>query len=272
MKNPSRRPNKKTSTRLWFFLVLMVVFLVLAFAVLAGPESQADVRQDLSFPAAETVYVTNSGGKYHRDGCSSLSRSKIAVSLSDALRSGYEACLLCGPPISDYDPWEIAGNPAEIYQVNIAGIKNSSSGDIGKMLEAEVVSHIDGDTVRVKIPNPPDGLSVVEIVRLLGVDTPETVHPNQSLQYYGEEASDFTRSRLLGRSVYLAFDWDLRDRYGRLLAYIYTGQGSCFNSVLIREGYGYAYLSYPFQFMDEFQALEREARRESRGLWAAPQQ
>jgi micrococcal nuclease len=68
--------------------------------------------------------------------------------------------------------------------------------------------------------------------------------------------------------VFLAFDWDLRDRYGRLLAYIYTEPGVCFNATLISEGFGHAYLQYPFQFMEEFEALEREARQQKRGLWA----
>jgi micrococcal nuclease len=67
--------------------------------------------------------------------------------------------------------------------------------------------------------------------------------------------------------VLLAFDWDRRDRYGRLLAYIYSPDGDCHNAALIREGYAHAYTTYSFQFMDEFRALEQEARRERRGLW-----
>jgi micrococcal nuclease len=66
----------------------------------------------------------------------------------------------------------------------------------------------------------------------------------------------------------LAFDWDRRDRYGRLLAYIYSPGGDCHNAALIREGYAHAYTSYSFQFVDEFRALEQEARREKRGLWS----
>jgi micrococcal nuclease len=107
---------------------------------------------------------------------------------------------------------------------------------------------------------------VVETIRMLGVDTPETVHPSRAPERFGKEASLFTRTRLLGKSVSLAFDWDLRDHYGRLLAYIYTN-GSCFNADIIREGYGHAYTSYPFQFMDEFRRLEQEARNGKRGLW-----
>ena len=156
----------------------------------------------------------------------------------------------------------------ELYRVNKTGLKTSSEANTDFMLKARVIRHVDGDTVRVQISNPPGELNVVETIRLLGVDTPETVHPNQLVQYFGKEASDFTMSRLLGRDVYLAFDWDLRDRYGRLLAYIYTDSKHCFNAVLIQEGFGRAYLRYPFQFMEEFKTLEQEARRQKRGLWA----
>jgi micrococcal nuclease len=139
------------------------------------------------------------------------------------------------------------------------------------MVRAEVVGHVDGDTVWVRIASgnggTPAELRVVETVRLLGVDTPETVHPNRPVERFGKDAGDFTRERLFGRTVYLAFDWDLRDRYGRLLAYVYLSDGECFNALLIREGYAYAYTRFTFQFIDEFRSLEQEARSKRRGLW-----
>jgi micrococcal nuclease len=67
--------------------------------------------------------------------------------------------------------------------------------------------------------------------------------------------------------VYLAFDWDLRDRYGRLLAYVYGEDKICHNAEIIRQGYGHAYTRYSFRFMDEFRNYEREARNGKRGLW-----
>jgi micrococcal nuclease len=137
------------------------------------------------------------------------------------------------------------------------------------MVPAEVVEHVDGDTVRVRISNPPQGLTLIETLRFLGVDTPETVHPQRPEEAFGREASGFTKERLLGKRVYLAFDWDLRDRYGRLLVYVYTGPpASCFNAELVREGYAHAYTRYPFQFMEEFRLLEADARGAGRGLWA----
>ena len=219
----------------------------------------------------ETVYVTNSGGKYHRENCSSLSRSKIAISLDDAVRSDYEPCSICKPPTltgvtSRSNNINNSSQASALYRVNTAGLAATASADINQMVRAEVVGHVDGDTVRVRIENPPAGLKAVETIRLLGVDTPETVHPTRQVERFGKEASDYTKSRLLNQKVFLAFDWDLRDRYGRLLAYIYDEKG-CFNAELVRQGYGFAYTRYAFQFADEFRALERQARQDKRGLW-----
>jgi micrococcal nuclease len=218
------------------------------------------------------VYVTNTGKKYHREDCSSLSRSKIALPLGDAWQSGYEPCGICTPPVlTQAQAAQSAQSGAQttraLYRVNAADLRSVTTADLSKMTRAEVVAHVDGDTVRVRIANPPQGLEAVETIRMIGVDTPETVHPRREVEFFGKEASEFTRGRLLGKAVLLAFDWDLRDRYGRLLAYIYTPGGTCHNAALIREGYGHAYTSFSFQFMDEFRALEQQARQEKRGLW-----
>ena len=227
----------------------------------------------------QTVYVTNSGKSYHREGCGSLRQSKIAVPIADAVRSGYKPCSICKPPIlvQTGAAAETANPP--LYRVNQAadpksgkeGLRSYTDGDLSRMVRAEVIDHVDGDTVRVRLASNqgeiPVELRVVETVRLLWIDTPETVHPNRPVERFGKAASDFTRARLLGRTVYLAFDWDLRDRYDRLLAYIYLSVGECFNALLIQEGYAYAYTQFAFQFMDEFSDLEQEARLKKRGLW-----
>lgn len=215
--------------------------------------------------ADTTVYVTNAGKKYHTEDCSSLKRSKIAVSLEDAVRSGYEPCGICNPPLLSAAAEPSA--PKELYRVNTAKLAKTRDAPTSRMVPAEVIGHVDGDTVRVRIANPPADLKAVETIRMLGVDTPETVHPNKPVEYFGKEASNFTKERLLGKRVYLAFDWNLRDHYGRLLAYIYIAEGRCFNSLLVQEGYAHAYTSYPFQFKDEFTALEQDARKSQRGLW-----
>jgi len=120
---------------------------------------------------------------------------------------------------------------------------------------------IDGDTVVV------EGAGTV---RLIGVDTPETVDPRQPVQYFGKEASDFTRQLATGKRVRLEFDQDRTDRYGRTLAYLYLQPDNLLlNAEIIRQGYGFAYTQFPFRMMADFRALEREARDAGRGLWAA---
>jgi micrococcal nuclease len=264
----------KTKTKIW--LITGVFFLGAAGLLFLYGDTAGETGGGPSDPGAAdeiiTVYITNTGAKYHREDCVSLRRSKTAVSLADALESGYEACAVCNPPAPGaVHQAETPARTDRLYRVNLAGLGKSSAADHAEMVQAEVVSHVDGDTVRVRIPGPPDGLDVLETIRLIGVDTPETVHPSRPVEAFGREASEFTKSRLLGKTVYLAFDWDLRDRYGRLLAYIYTlsddAAPTCFNALLIREGYGHAYTRFAFQFMEEFRALEGEARKEKLGLW-----
>jgi micrococcal nuclease len=118
---------------------------------------------------------------------------------------------------------------------------------------------IDGDTIEL------DG---GERVRLIGVDTPETVDPRRPVQSFGKEASAFTRRMVEGKNVRLEQDQDTRDRYGRTLAYVYLQDGTFLNAEIIRQGYGHAYTRFPFRYEQQFVQLEREARESSRGLWA----
>jgi micrococcal nuclease len=119
---------------------------------------------------------------------------------------------------------------------------------------------VDGDTVIV---------SGYGSVRLIGVDTPETVDPDEPVGCFGPEASAFTRQLLTARMVRLEFDVDRTDRYGRTLAYLYMEDGTLVNAQLILQGYGYAYTVFPFRYLDQFRTYEREAREAGRGLWSA---
>ena len=109
-----------------------------------------------------------------------------------------------------------------------------------------------------------------ERVRLIGVDTPETVHPRKPVERFGKEASAFTRRIAEGKEVYLEYEGgsSRRDRYDRTLAYVYLPDGMLLNLEIIRMGYGHAYTRFPFSKMEEFRAAEREAREAERGLWA----
>jgi len=120
---------------------------------------------------------------------------------------------------------------------------------------------IDGDTIVVDI----DGKQ--ERVRLIGVDTPETVHPSKPVEYFGKEASEFTKNMVEDKRVRLEYDWQRRDKYGRLLAYVYLEDGFFLNAEIIKQGFGFAYTRFPFKYLEEFRRYEREARENGRGLW-----
>lgn len=138
------------------------------------------------------------------------------------------------------------------------------------MSAARVLRVVDGDTVRVALAAPrPALLKAEETIRLLGIDAPESASSPRPEGHYGAESAAYLRSLLEGREVLLAHDRDLRDKYGRLLAYLYTPEEGCVNLRLVEEGYAAAYLSFPFAFSEEFRAAGVRARASGRGLWAA---
>jgi len=116
---------------------------------------------------------------------------------------------------------------------------------------------IDGDTLLLN----------GERVRLIGVDTPETKHPQKPVEYFGREAYLFTRQMVDGKEARLEFERQRRDRYGRLLAYVYLLDGTFLNAEIIKQGYGFAYTRFPFKHMEEFRRYEREARENRKGMW-----
>ena len=123
-----------------------------------------------------------------------------------------------------------------------------------------VVRVIDGDTIELE-----NG----EIVRYLLIDTPETMHPEKSVECYGPEASEANRRLTEGQKVRLERDVTDRDTYGRLLRYVYV-DGVLVQAELVREGYGYVYSRKPdVRHLRDMAALEREARERGAGLWAA---
>jgi micrococcal nuclease len=137
-------------------------------------------------------------------------------------------------------------------------------GTAGTTYDATVIDTIDGDTVVVRFD---DG--VVDTVRLLGVDTPETHHPDRPVECFGPEASDYTRSRLLGRRVVLERDAEARDVYGRFLAYVRL-DGARFNDELLRLGYARLLIIPPNgEHGRAMLDAELEAEHNARGLWSA---
>lgn len=130
---------------------------------------------------------------------------------------------------------------------------------------ATVVRVVDGDTIVVSI----DGTE--QKVRLIGIDTPETVDPRKTVQCFGKEASAHTHALLDGQTVRLEADptQDSHDKYGRLLRYVYLSDGTFINKSLVRDGYAHEYTyRVPYTYQKEFKQAQVEARTEKRGLWA----
>lgn len=131
--------------------------------------------------------------------------------------------------------------------------------------DVEVTRVIDGDTIEVKFI---DG--IIEKVRLIGIDTPETVHPSKPVECFGKEASTKMKELVEGKIVRLERKAEEnRGGYGRLLRYIYI-DNFFVNAEMIKQGFAYAYIKYPFDsnLMEEFKQYEREARENEIGLWS----
>lgn len=129
-----------------------------------------------------------------------------------------------------------------------------------------VLRIIDGDTLEIEMPEGP------ETVRLIGVDTPETVHPSKSEQAYGREATEFLKNLLTGERVWVVPGEEPRDKYGRMLAYVYREPEMLFvNMEIVRQGYGFAYMYYAFDYEEMFRRYGDLARSFKRGLWAVPE-
>jgi micrococcal nuclease len=136
----------------------------------------------------------------------------------------------------------------------------AARGEVGR-----VVLVVDGDTIHVQLGG------VREKVRYIGVDTPETKDPRRPVGCFGEQASAFNEQLVGGERVRLVRDVEPRDRFGRLLAYVYrVSDGLFVNAELARLGYAKPLTIAPdVRFAERFAALARDAREQRRGLWSA---
>ncbi len=129
----------------------------------------------------------------------------------------------------------------------------------------KVTSVVDGDTIKL------DMNGTIETIRLIGIDTPETVHPNKSVECMGIEASNEAKRLLTGQTVRFESDntQDTRDRYGRLLGYVFLPNGENYGEVILRSGYANEYTySSAYKYQSAFRAAEQSARNNKAGLWA----
>lgn len=154
--------------------------------------------------------------------------------------------------------------------VSVVETSPIATGSATQGLEGEravVTRVVDGDTIVVSF-----GADSEQTIRLIGMDTPETVDPRRPVGCFGKEASNETKSLLSGKQVVLQKDVSETDKYKRLLRYVYLplpdAQTLFVNDYLVREGYAKV-LTYPpdVKYNEQFRQAEREARENNRGLW-----
>ena len=143
---------------------------------------------------------------------------------------------------------------------NIERVEKPASSEI-----YQVIKVIDGDTLTVSINGKATTL------RLIGINTPETVDPRKPVECFGREASARAHELLDGKSVQLEYDLSqgMLDKYKRTLVYVFREDGLFYNDYIIRQGYAYEYTyNLPYKYQNQFNEAEEEARVNERGLWA----
>jgi len=165
-------------------------------------------------------------------------------------------------PLTESPQQPAIEKPQEELQTPSAGEEKPKPKEAPQEITYSVIRVIDGDTIEIE-----GGYKV----RYIGIDTPETVHPSKPVECFGIEASNKNKELVEGKRVRLEKDVSETDKYGRLLRYIWVGDVFV-NDYLVRQGYAYAY-TYPpdIKYSEQFVEAQREAKENSRGLWASCQ-
>lgn len=159
----------------------------------------------------------------------------------------------------------------DTQEIKSAGTTNPEEKPIETLRKSDAILFkvskvIDGDTLDI------DMNGKTERIRLIGMDTPETVDPRKVVQCFGKEASGKTKEMLNGKMVSIEADNSQgeRDKYDRLLRYVYLEDGTFFNKHMIAEGYAheYTYQSNPYKYQMDFKEAEKQAREAAKGLWS----
>lgn len=152
---------------------------------------------------------------------------------------------------------KVVNEPKVIAPTNVSAPKPT--------ITYQVVRVVDGDTITVS----QNGVN--QTLRLIGLNTPETVDPRKPVECFGQEASAKAKELLTGKTVTLEADptQGELDKYNRLLRYVYLPDGRLYNKLMIEQGYAYEYTyNLPYKYQAQFKQAESEARAAKRGLWA----
>ncbi|TYB32102.1 MAG: thermonuclease family protein [Candidatus Mcinerneyibacterium aminivorans] len=160
-----------------------------------------------------------------------------------------------------------------IFLFFLVAVNGISPSDINKNLKISESKLLDLDKVYVKKVIDGDTFKTNDnkSIRLIGINTPEIEHHDQKVEYFGREAAKYTKDRIEGKTVFLEYGIQKRDKYQRVLAYVYLLDGTFFNAELVKKGYADLMTIPPnIKYTDLFQKLAKEARIENRGLWDNP--
>lgn len=207
----------------------------------------------------------------HRHPCRPVAAPSLPPEHSRALRLGGEREPRGAPGAPGIDWWAPIMQPGSKALHRHLGallclLLFAASRSEAAMEQGTVAAVVDGDTIKVSLRGE------TETVRLIGVDTPEKDHPRREVECFGAEATRYTTQLLLGKTVALEADSQGadRDRYGRLLRYVWVmPDGKDASAEIIRNGFGLAYTAFPFDRLEEYRQLQRQARALSVGLWAS---
>lgn len=156
-------------------------------------------------------------------------------------------------------------DPVSTPDSNLSSIDGVQSDAPASAESYEVISVVDGDTIKINYQGQTTS------VRLIGVNTPETVDPRKSVECFGKEASDYLKKLLEGKTITIAADPTQtdRDKYNRLLRYVYL-DGEDVNQKIIASGYGYEYTyDVPYQKQAAYRQAQQSAEQAGKGLWAS---
>ncbi len=159
---------------------------------------------------------------------------------------------------------EVVAQENSIDSIPSVGVSENERSDTG--VNVNVVSVVDGDTVKIILNNKS------ETVRVIGINTPETVHPSKPVECFGVASSNKAKELLFDKSVQVVFDETQgeRDKYGRLLAYLILPDGKDFGRSMIDGGFAYEYTyNVPYKKQDEYKEALVNARNNKVGLWAS---
>ncbi len=187
----------------------------------------------------------------------------INIYFSESNQSQFN--ITASPTASSTDQLVIDSTSSQLDQPETSTLAIHTSTNSSSITFYTVSKVIDGDTLELQLGDK------IEKVRLIGVNTPETVDPRRKVECFGREASDYAKKILTGQKVSLEFDpsQDQRDKYSRLLAYLYLEDGSLFNLDLIKAGYAYEYTyKKPYLYQSQFQSAEDQAQSKQLGLWS----